>query len=211
MAKTKLKRRKKVSRLKPALAWLRARPRLLAVLAVIILYLLYLLGHNYHGWADNRKFAQTRTAIDTVYAGVAKNLGQPDNVKRTNNCFKTSGGLSSDINCSVKTEFIYGVDSEAQADVLLKHIQAEIKSTGKFKPVGKLSSAITDSLVVSTTYHGALDHYHGPHHIDCSVKYSFATPEEVDLSIHGPAARPFEVFFTCSGPANHFVYPGATG
>lgn len=205
MAKTKSKRKKR-SAAAQGWAWLTTRPKLFGLLILISICLLYIPLHAYRNYEQQRKFTQARTAIDLVYNDVAQNLGQPDNLERSNNCLKASGGLHSSTICTVQTNFIYGLQSRDQANVLLKAVQQEIAASKMFKPSAKLSTSISDSLVFDSVYHDALDRYWGPHHISCSVKYSFDTPNEVDLSVPSHT-KPLEIFFACSGSASRALYP----
>ncbi|HEX5447801.1 MAG TPA: hypothetical protein VFW90_01205 [Candidatus Saccharimonadales bacterium] len=199
-------RRKKKNLWQLIAAWLKPRPKVLALLVLILICLVYAAFHSYRVYADNRKFSQARTAIDTAYADIVKTLGQPDNITRLQSCDKTSANLRSSVTCSVETDFIYGVTNHNQANVILRQVQGTIAKSGLFRLSGKASGQITDSLVYDSLYHDALDRYSGPHHIACSVKYSYNTPDEVTLSLSRGHQKPLEVFFACSAKANHLIY-----
>lgn len=198
-------RRKKLSRKERCLAWLKLHRRVSVALIILVLALCYLPLHAYRGYADNKKFRHTKIAMDAVYADIVTHLGQPDNVKSRSGCFK-SHGLRNHISCSLETDFIYGLSTSDQAEVILHQIQKTI-SPKQFKPTKKLSAGLTDSLVFDTYYHGAMDTYRGPYGIDCSIKYSFDTPDEVNLSLRDPSLKPLEIFFVCSADSSSAIYP----
>jgi hypothetical protein len=200
-------RRKKKSVWQKIFDWLKPRPKISALLFVVLLFLFWLPVHAYRVHAENQKFIQTRAAIDTAYEQIEKNLGQPDNLKRTSSCSKQSKQIfNTKLLCTAGTNLIYGVVSRSQADILVSQIQKIITGTKLFKALSA-PAHITDSLVYDTYYHDALDTYRGPHSIGCSVKYSFDTPEETDLSINSSKKLPFEVFMSCSAEAKRAVYP----
>lgn len=199
--------RRKLSKRTRLAAWLRSHRRVSWALLFVFILLAYLPLHAYHGYADARKFHQARAAIDDVYADISLRLGQPANLKSRNICNHTSTGLHGFTQCIVETDFVYPAINQNHADVLLGNIQAVIARHKAFRPTRKLSAKLSDRLVFETVYHDALDNYSGPHHIACSVKYSFDTPDEIDLSTDQPHAKAFEVFFACSSPVSRAVYP----
>lgn len=189
--------------------WLRRHPKTLAGLIVVVLCVAYFPVHAYRAYADKQKFSQSRAAIDTVYADTIKTLGQPDNLNRANTCSKGSRDLRQDQTiCSVSTDFIYGLDSQPQANTFLRQIQqVAAKHPELFKPTKKLSAGVSSNLVFDTYYHDALDNYSGPRGIGCTIKYSYATPDEVTLSLNNTSKQPFEVFFDCSAKTVRPLYP----
>ncbi|HVX58600.1 MAG TPA: hypothetical protein VG964_02590 [Candidatus Saccharimonadales bacterium] len=187
--------------------WLRQHRRVSWALAALILLLLLLPLHAYHSWADTRKLHQARAAIDSVYSDISLRLGQPGNLKSTNSCTRASSNLHSYNECTVETDFIYASSNQNQADVLLGKVQDVIARHKQFKPTKKLSTKLSNHLVFVSDYHDAIDYYSGPHHIACSVKYSFDTPDEIDLSLNNdPAQKIFEVFFACSARTSKAVF-----
>lgn len=190
--------------------WLKLRSSARYGLAAALIVLIYLGVQAYQVHIDNQKLVQARADIDTVYEQVNTKLGQPANLKRTNNCTRQSAEpFKVQTICAVGTNFIYGVNTRTEANIFMQQIQKVIADSRLFKPTKKLSATISDNLVYDTYYHDALDSYRGPHSIDCSVKYSFDTPEEVDLSLNNSNQLPFEVFFSCSTKTSHAIYPPA--
>lgn len=172
----------------------------------IVLLVAYLPLHAYRGFADSRKFHETRSAVDQVYTDVSLRLGQPANLRSQSTCTRTSSNLRSSTFCKVETDFVYPALNQNQADVLLSKIQAVVARNKSFKLKGKPSAKLSNRLVFETVYHDALDNYSGPHHIACSIRYSFDTPDEIDLSTGQPGTKPFEAFFVCSAPVSRAVY-----
>ncbi len=202
-------RRKKRSLGGRCLDFIRSHRRLSLLGLAGFLILCYFPIHAYHVYADHKKITQARAAIDTAYSAISRRLGRPDDLKTLNSCAYESGLLGNHITCTVETDFIYGAANTNQANIYIKQIQTAVKDTKLFKPAGKLAAGLSDNLVFDTYYHDALDHWRGPHHIACTIKYSFDTPDEVDLSLHTAGLAPFEVFFACSASSVRAIYPGA--
>jgi len=198
-------RKKKLKKHQLAYSWLRVRPKLAAALFIIVLLILYLPLHSYRAYSDTQKFKQTKAAMDAVYADAVASLGRPDNVQSLKNCSK-EGGINPKTICSISINFIYGLSAESQANEFISKIQTIVAKNGHFKATQKLSRALSDTLVFDSYSHNGMDKYSGPHHVDCSTKYTFDTPDEITLSLLDSSKHPFEVFFSCSSSSVKAIY-----
>jgi hypothetical protein len=143
----------------------------------------------YEKQQNQAAFEQARLTIDAIYADVIKEVGPPDDQKRTNSCsknFQEWGG--GEISCDVSGEFIYGVDSQEQATKIYKSVQnIVVNEKNTFKPESPLSTSITDELVVDTYYHSAYDSFKTERGLKCVAKYVYDTPK--DSYLKTPAGK----------------------
>lgn len=156
---------------------------------------------------NKRAFAHARAAIDTVYADIVKNVGQPDNFKRSSTCSRPNqvygqGPLS----CEVSTTFIYSVLNMSQANIYHKKIQTIVDKQEVLKLSKPASSGITTGLVVNTYYSDAHDFYRN-NGLNCEVSYWYDTPRQIELQIRDKNKKPLEVSITCNDWAKAQYYP----
>lgn len=156
---------------------------------------------------NRRAFSQARAAIDTIYADIVAQVGQPDNSKRSNTCSRPNvvfgqGSLS----CDISTSFIYGVTNEDQANNVFKKTQQIVGQQKTFKPV-MLEPAITSAPVGNTIYTSATDRYKAARGIDCTMSYWYDTPRQTDLEINDKSKKTFEIMLNCNGWAKDQYYP----
>lgn len=189
-------------------AWFRRHKWASLGLLVIILSLGFWGYETYSRYTDKRSFENARAAIDVLYADIVSEVGPPDNYKHTNDCSRPSGVYEEGpLSCSVGTSFIYGVDSQAEANSLYKKIQGTVaRKSELFKPSQPLSAAIEDTLVVNTHYYSALDRYVS-NSLPCTIKYIYNTAREIDLEIVNQDYKPFQVSISCSDFAKKEYYP----
>lgn len=156
---------------------------------------------------NKRAFAHARTAIDTVYADIVKNVGQPDNTALASECSRAHVTFGEgDLTCSIDTDFIFGVKDEDEATALFKKIQGVINKHRDFKPTRPLSLKITDQTVVNSAYHTASDEFISAG-LPCIVNYVYDTPREIFLSINDSSKKPFQIVIGCNGKAWALYYP----
>lgn len=181
---------------------------------VILLVLLVLGGIAYQLIAlelNKRTFQHARVAIDDIYADIVTQVGSPDNFRHSDTCsqsyvesvFTTKGPIG----CSVNTVFIYGIQNESQASLLLKNVQTAIINHDKlFRPTKTSSSKLTTVSTISGIYKAAEDTYKS-FGLDCIINYIYNAPEEVELPLKNASMKPFEVFMGCYGSARAMHYP----
>jgi hypothetical protein len=153
-------------------------------------------------------FQHARTAIDSVYADIVRQVGPPDDYKVIDLCSRRYQEFTGygNLTCHIDKSFIYGVGDEAESNNLFKKIQKNIDLNNEFRSTQMRATSITDTLVVSTDYHTASDKYKIGS-LDCVVNYVFDTPREIDLSIKEQTKKPFEITIGCFGPARQPYYP----
>jgi len=156
---------------------------------------------------NKRAFAHARAAIDTVYADIVAQVGQPDNSKRSNTCSRPNqlygrGRLS----CDISITFIYGLNDLDQASTYLKTIQKIITSQRTFKATKPLSIAITTGLVADAQYSDAHDYYSNSG-ISCEASYWYDTPRQIELDIKDGNKKPLEISLSCTDWARSEYYP----
>jgi hypothetical protein len=187
--------------------WVRSH-KVLSIFALVgVIVTVFWAVQAYQKHQNKVAFQQARAAIDTVYADIVAKVGQPAASKQINSCSRhhqefEEGPLS----CAVGTSFIYAIADRNEATQKYKAIQSVIIARpDQFKPIGQLSSAITDELVVNTYYHSAFDHIRTHKNMDCAAKYIYDTPREMDLmtnSLHG-----IQTNIICSDWAKQQIYP----
>jgi hypothetical protein len=158
---------------------------------------------------NKRAFQHARTAIDSVYADIVTQVGQPDNFKRTSTCSRSYQELTGygNASCDVDTSFIYGETDSNEATSTIKKIQSVIKSNSRFNQTRPLSSNISDTLVVNSYYHGAQDFYKFDE-LDCTAKYVYDTPADTYLALSkSPNRKTLFIIVGCSGLARDQYYP----
>ena len=160
----------------------------------------------YSAWTNKRDFVQARAAIDTVYADIITKVGQPDNYKRTNDCSRPSQEFGQGpLSCHTDISFIYGVNNDAEANVVFKKIQLAITKNNAFKPTGEPKSSLSSATIINTTLFGAEDNYRVKG-LQCVANYTYKTPSETDLKLKSDQL-PLEITLGCYGPARVQYYP----
>lgn len=157
---------------------------------------------------NRQAFERARVAIDTIYADIVAQTGQPDNSKRVSNCARSNVALGEgSMSCDVAIDFIYGLADEAAANIILEEIQSVVKNhENLFKPIKPLSTSIRDSLVANTLYHTAADNYKSGA-LDCKINYVYDTPREISLKLKNQSLKPLEINVGCYGFARSAYYP----
>jgi len=191
------------------LAWWRTH-KVLFILTILVFAILgFLLYEKIALYENRRNFQQARLAIDSVYADIVRQIGQPDNHKRIDNCTRRYMEFTGygDITCHVDDSLIYGVQDKDQAQDMYKKIQKIIGlSSNRFKLSGSLSGSITDGFAVNAPYHSASDSYDFSG-LKCTANYVYNTPSETSLKINDREKTPFEVTFGCFGSAKALFFP----
>jgi hypothetical protein len=155
---------------------------------------------------NKRDFQNARTAIDSVYADIVRQVGPPDNYKKVNQCVREHEELTQgSLFCNIDTTIIYGVKDRVEASSILAKVQGVITNEKQFKLSGHLSRGIQDRLVTNTYYHTAEDNYRYSN-LDCVASYVYDTPGEISLSLQDKNMQPLEISFGCNGPAKQSYY-----
>ena len=183
------------------------------IISFVILLVLGVIGFLVYSeialQVNKHDFQQARSAIDTVYADIVHQVGQPDNFRRNNDCSRPNQEFESGpLSCSVNTDFIYGVDNETNANDILAKVEAVIsRHSNLLKATLPLSQSIKDSYVANTYYHRSVDYYKTNRGLACEVSYTYDTPGEIDLQIRNSSQKPLEISSGCSGFAEEQYYP----
>lgn len=178
---------------------------------ILIIILLGVAGYfgyeKYAAWQNKRDFQQARAAIDSIYADIVRQVGPPDNSKRSNDCSRSYQEFTGygNLTCDLNLELLYAVSDRNDATVHYKKIQTILGETSTLSTASKLSTDIIDKLVVSSYYHEAQDSYMLKS-LKCTSKYVYDTPQDTYLSIEGLKNYLF-IVIGCSGNAISQYYP----
>src|SRR3989344_2898298 len=123
-----------VGKLKRSLFWVRTHKIYSLLLLVVLLVAGIFVYEKIALELNKRAFANARTAIDTIYADIVKNVGQPDNYKHENSCSRPNqvygqGPLSCDVGISI----IYALSNKDQASIIFKKVQTIMSQSIKFE------------------------------------------------------------------------------
>ncbi len=192
------------------IGWIR-RHKILTQLAVFATIIIGVIGYQLISLELNKRaFAHARAAIDTVYADIVKDVGAPDNYKRSSTCsqsyVESIVTTKGPIGCDVGTNFIYSVRDQLEATVQFKKIQEVISKHDEFRHTKPLSGDISSLGVVNSTYKDAQDFYQIDSTV-CTVKYVYDTPEETYLKLTNQGSKTLYVTMGCYGPARQLYYP----
>jgi len=160
---------------------------------------------------NKRDFQRASRAIDSIYAEIVSQVGQPDNTKRSQTCSRTYQEFSGygPPNCDVDIEFTYGVASLSGANKIYKSIQY-IVTHDSLKSVSPLSSKITRTLISDKYYSEAQDNYVF-NSLNCTSKYVYDTPQDTFLTLKtNKDLKSLYVVLGCSGAARQQYYPLAS-
>ncbi len=86
-------------------------------------------------------FKDAQHAIDTLYADIAAQVGQPDDQKQNYYCGGFRGEFGEGpLSCYLDTSFIFGVNDKQQSDQFISKIKNVINAKSSFKPDPKPSA-----------------------------------------------------------------------
>jgi hypothetical protein len=186
----------------PSWIW---RHKLLSLIGLLIIAAGAYAAYNHIQTSNNKRdFQQARAAIDSVYDDAIRNVGKPDNAEEKSSCTRPNQEFTQGVlTCDVNVKFVYGLESESQANDYYIKIQ---KLIGKhnFRPSKELGTSVKDSLVIDTTYHSSHDYYTNSG-LGCEASYIYDTPSQTDLAIKSNK-HPLEVLLSCSGKAKQQYY-----
>ena len=116
----------------PPLSWIKPHKWL----SLLILLLLIIIGFSIYQkisiYNNKRAFEQARTTIDSIYADIVKQVGQPDNHKRVSSCDYASREFGhGPLGCSVYVEFAYSVNNNERATSIVKRSSVILSSDQK--------------------------------------------------------------------------------
>lgn len=195
------------SRFQRSVFWAKSHKLLALFLFIVLLVVGIFVYERVALELNKRAFARARTAIDTVYADIVAQVGQPDNSKRSSFCSRPNQTFGQGpLSCNVDTSFIYGVANEDQANVYLKKIQIVINNHKNFKLSKLLSPAITSLPVVNSIYSSATDYYKTAG-MECIVSYWYDTPRQINLVIKDQSKKSIEISLGCDDLARAMYYP----
>jgi len=198
-----------VGKLKRSLFWVRTHKLVSLILAIILVVVGFFVYQKVALELNKRAFANARTAIDTVYADIVKEVGQPDNSKSTNECSRSHVAIGDGpLSCSVNTSFIYDVSNRSEADQLMNDAQKVVKKhTNIFKSVPAPPSSIDITPAISDVNNSEVNYY-SVAGMFCTIKYVYDTPRESDLVLQNSRDKiPYFVAITCSADARNIFYP----
>lgn len=202
---------KRLARSYNSLPWVRSHKFKFFLLVIFLLIVGVFFYEKIALELNKRAFQQARTSIDTVYADIVAQVGQPDSYKRSNSCSRpnqefTQGPLS----CNVATTMIYGVSNPSEANTKFKSIQTIVNSKKIFKPTSPPADTIRAASVGVITSSTALDHYTiNSSKMDCAIKYVYDTPSETSLllKMNTPEEKAFYISIGCDDWARAQYYP----
>jgi hypothetical protein len=178
---------------------------IIGLLALLILVLL--IKNGVEARKDKEKFEQARTSLDKVYADITSTVGAPDNYKGNNHCNESFFGAYNLVtNCSVGIQLAYATASLDEANTKFITIQSLI-DTNKFKPLGSLTSGMSDFKDGAQSYKKALGTYKFSD-LNCGASYIFDSPEKSALNLSDGTKNKKELFIdiSCYGLAKKGYY-----
>jgi hypothetical protein len=182
--------------------------KLVAVVTLVGLGVLTFWGYNtYQVRADKQRFEEARATIDSIYADIVTQLGEPDDYKRSNTCSRpyqefTGYGAPQ---CDVGIIIVYGLENEEAANTNMKLVQESASKPPKFMSNSTLDPSIAESSVTNTIFNTASDSYNFKG-LRCVINYVYDTPQETYLNIKDSTKKPFQVSIGCAGEAKSQLY-----
>ena len=184
------------------------RHKWIIIPAAFVIAIFFILVYQAVDLRQNRAaFVQARAAIDTIYADIVAQLGPPDNYRRTNSCSRPSQEFEQGpLSCDVSTDFIYGVDNQAQANQLTKQIRSVIHQSGLLIATPAPRSDIYATPAPSNYVGSENDYFKTVDGLGCSIKYSYDLPQEIGLKLNNSRKKVFSIAFGCSDYAREQFY-----
>lgn len=194
------------SKLKRLLFWVKSHKFYSLLILIVLLVAGYFVYDKIALELNKRAFQNARVAIDTVYADIVKEVGQPDDFKHENFCSRPNVTFGEGpLSCDVSTTFIYGVADMDDANRVFKKTQITISTYKKLKPTKPLLSSITSVPVGDVIYSSATDYYKMSG-VDCITSYWYDTPRQIELAINHKNKKPLEISLSCNNWARAQFY-----
>lgn len=194
------------SRLKRPLFWVRFH-KFYSLLLFIVMIVIGVFIYQKIALELNRlAFKNAQHAIDTVYADIVAQVGQPDNSKRSNTCNIVRNEFSSGpIYCFISIDFVYGLSSRQDADRLFNNIQKIVSLHPELFKVVKLTSSIDTTTIGNNIYQATHDSYivNG---LGCTFSYVYNTPKLTGLMIKDVQKKVFQISLGCSSKSRVAFY-----
>ncbi len=189
-------------------SWIKTHKVLTVLIAISVLAFGVLAYEKITLEQNRRAFIDARKAIDIVYVDIVKQVGQPDNFRRSNTCSRPSMEFQrGPLSCDVSTDFIYGVSNKEEADQLKAKIQAVFKQHGDILiPSPAPPSDIHPIPAPGNNTDSSNDFYKSKKGLDCSVKYTNNRPDEISLKLGTGNLKIFSTTTGCGGSARTEFY-----
>jgi hypothetical protein len=178
---------------------------------VILLLLILAAGYWVYGqittFSNKRDFQQAQSITDIIYSSIIKQVGEPDNSKKSDTCSRSYQEISGygEINCDINRSLIYSVDSKEDAQNLIISVQKIINQNKSYSPAKPIKTSIETTGVLRTNYYG-VQNFYKLKSLDCTSKYVYDTPEDTFLKLKHEG-KPLYIVIGCSGPAKKQYYP----
>lgn len=197
-----------LNKFKRFLFWVRSHKLYSLFIFIVLLVVGFFVYEKIALELNKQAFAQARVAINTVYADIVSQVGQPDNSKQTSECSRSHVAIGDGpLSCYLDTEFIYAVTNKQQADQLMKNIKSVINNnTDLFVSSSAPTSIIYVNPAPSSGSNSEINYY-STSGLFCAIKYVYDTPKETFLELlNHNNKKTFFAALSCSGDAREAFY-----
>lgn len=159
---------------------------------------------------NRHAFQQASHAIDTIYADIVAQVGQPDNFRRSSQCSRPNQEFEQGpLSCYMDIDFTYGLEDQAEGVNLNNKIKNIIaKHPDLLKPTPEPPSDIQVTPAPSNYSDSALYWYKSDGGLQCTYGYAYDNPNKTHLKLLDTHAmlKTFYGTVGCAGNAKNTYY-----